>query len=135
MGLFDAITNVVKGQASGADGQNGLLDGIMSMVGQQSGGLGGLLQQFNDKGLGDVVSSWVGSGQNQEISASQIQEALGSEQIQELAGKLGLSSEQAAGGVAQALPQIIDKLTPDGNLPADDLLQQGLSLLKGKFFS
>jgi uncharacterized protein YidB (DUF937 family) len=97
----------------------------------QSGGLGGLLQSFQQGGLGDVVNSWVSTGQNLPISPEQIQSVLGGGKLQEIAAQLGVSTEQASGSLADLLPQVVDKLTPNGQVPeSGDLLAQGLDMLK-----
>jgi len=88
---------------------------------------------MKDGGLAHVVNSWISRGQNLPISAEQIQSVLGSEQIKSLAGKLGLSTDQVSSQLAGLLPQVIDKLTPNGTLPQGDLLSKGMELLKGKF--
>jgi uncharacterized protein YidB (DUF937 family) len=98
----------------------------------ETGGLGGLIETFKSKGLSDVISSWIGTGQNQPVSGEQIANALGDDKIREIAQKLGLSGADASSGLAELLPQLIDKLTPDGTVPEDGLLEQGLAILKGK---
>lgn len=134
MGLFDHIAGEAIGKLTGqGSGQSSLLDGVMDMLNNnQAGGIGGLVQSFKDKGLGDIVSSWIGTGSNLPISPEQIQQALGAEQVQQLAGKAGISPETASANLAEMLPNVIDKLTPNGQLPSGDLLNQGLSLLKSK---
>ena len=90
------------------------------------------MQQFHDKGLGSLVSSWVSTGQNLPISADQIQHALGSDQVKELAAKAGISPEAASSHLAQLLPMLVDKLTPNGQVPeTSSLLQSGMDMLKG----
>jgi uncharacterized protein YidB (DUF937 family) len=79
----------------------------------------GLSDKFSQGGLGDVFSSWVSTGQNLPINASQIQSVLGQEQIQALAGKIGIDPAKVSGLLAGNLPFIVDKLTPDGQLPTD----------------
>lgn len=134
MGLFDQITKGLGHKLSGGEGQNPLLETIMGLVNNpETGGLTGLVETFKSNGLGDVVSSWIGTGQNQPVSGEQIQQVLGDEQIEQIAQKTGTSKEEVAGGLATLLPGIIDKLTPGGTLPEGGLLQQGLSMLKGKF--
>ena len=137
MGLFDQVVGAIGG-ASGqqAEGDNALLSTVLQLVNNpQTGGLAGLVQSFQNGGLGEVVKSWVSTGQNLPISADQIQNALGSETVQNIAGKLGLNTEEVSGQLAELLPQVVDKLTPDGTIPeGGDLLTQGMSLLKGKFF-
>jgi uncharacterized protein YidB (DUF937 family) len=130
MGFLEDMAG--KGMQSMLSGSsNPLAAGVMQMITSQPGGLSGLVQQFHDKGLGSLVSSWVGTGQNLPISGEQIQHVLGSEQVKELAAKAGISPETASSHLAQLLPQLVDKLTPNGQIPAtSSLLESGLSLLK-----
>lgn len=126
MGLLDDIANKVV-----ADSANPLASHLMEMIHNQPGGLSGLLQNFHDKGLGELVTSWVGTGQNLPISADQIQHALGSEQVQQLAAKLGIPSAVVSSQLAQLLPTVVDKLTPNGQVPnQSSLLETGMTLLK-----
>jgi len=83
--------------------------------------------------LGDIVSSWVGTGANASVSGEQITNTLGADKIKEIAGKLGISDDQVSGGLAVLLPHIIDKLTPDGKVSDGGVLEQGLSSLLQKF--
>jgi len=115
---------------------NPLLSTIMQMINHQPGGLSGLVQQFHDKGLGSLVSSWVGTGQNLPISADQVQHVLGSEQVKQLAAQAGISPETASSHLTQLLPMLIDKLTPNGQVPepsssTSSMLEAGLDMLKG----
>ncbi|HMK42801.1 MAG TPA: YidB family protein [Dissulfurispiraceae bacterium] len=131
MGLMDLAGSLL----GGGDAKSQLAQAAMNLIGNQSeGGLAGLVKSFGEKGLGDVVSSWVGTGQNLPISADQITQALGADKISEIAGKLGVSKEDAASSLAGALPDVVDKLTPEGKIPDNDMLQQGLSMLKSKLF-
>ncbi len=126
MGLLDDIANKMA-----ADSANPLASHLMEMIHNQPGGLSGLLQNFHDKGLGELVTSWVGTGQNLPISADQIQHALGSEQVQQLAAKLGIPSGVVSSQLAQLLPTVVDKLTPSGEVPnQSSLLETGMTLLK-----
>jgi uncharacterized protein YidB (DUF937 family) len=110
---------------------NPLAAAVMQMISNQPGGLSGLVQQFHDKGLGGLVSSWVSTGQNLPISADQIQHVLGSEQVKELAAKAGISTDAAGSTLAQLLPALVDKLTPNGQIPeTSSLLESGLGMLK-----
>jgi uncharacterized protein YidB (DUF937 family) len=117
---------------------NPLAASAMQMINNQPGGLSGLVQQFHDKGLGGLVSSWVSTGQNLPISADQIQHVLGSERMKELAAKAGISPETVSSHLTQLLPMVIDKLTPNGQLPqaststsTSSMLEAGLDMLKG----
>jgi uncharacterized protein YidB (DUF937 family) len=134
MGLLDQITKALGNKVSDGEGQNPLLESILGMVNNpETGGLTGMVETFKSKGLGGVVASWISTGQNQPISSEQIQRVLGGEKIEWIADKIGASKEDVASGLAKLLPEVIDKLTPDGKIPEGGLLQQGLSMLKGKF--
>ena len=136
MGLLDQVVGAMAGGESGEQGN--LLQTVMQLINNpQPGGLAGLVQTFQQGGLGDIVNSWVSSGQNLPISAEQIQAVLGGSSLQGLASQLGMSPEQASGSLSQLLPQLVDQMTPNGQLPeGGDLLSQGLDLLKkGGLFS
>lgn len=136
MGLFDSVVGALAGGQSGGDSP--LLSIVMQLINNpQTGGLGGLVQSFQQGGLGNIVNSWVSTGQNLPISAEQIKAVLGGGQLQDIASQLGVSTEQASGGLADLLPQLVDKLTPNGQVPeGGDLLAQGLDMLKkGGLFS
>ena len=135
MGLLDMVTGALGG-AAGKGGNNQLMDVVTQMLSNngQQGGLAGLAKMFQDKGMGDQIASWIGTGQNQSISADQIKNVLGSGQLGQIASQLGMDEQKAAGGLADLLPQVVDKLTPGGQIPQGDLMEQGLALLKGKLF-
>ncbi len=129
MGLLDSVVGSLA--AGNGQGGNGLLDIVMQLVNNQPGGLAGLVQSFQQGGLGEVVNSWVSTGQNLPISADQIGAVLGGGQLQNIAAQLGVSPEQASGSLADLLPRVVDQLTPNGQLPqGGDLLAQGLDMLK-----
>ncbi|MGC2062585.1 MAG: YidB family protein [Thermodesulfovibrionales bacterium] len=135
MGLFDEVAGGLARQFFGGD-QNRLLESVTGLINNpQTGGLSGLVQMFKSKGLGDVIGSWVSTGNNLPVTADQLKQALGSDQIQEIATNAGVSQEEASNGLAVLLPEIIDKLTPDGKVPESDMLAQGLNMLKSKLFS
>lgn len=136
MGLLDELAEDVLSKMSGGEGsQTQILEFVMGLINNpETGGLGGFVENFKSKGLGNVIGSWIGSGENQSISREQIQHVFGGEQIQQLGQKLGLSGEELSGSLASLLPQLIDKLTPDGTVPQGGLLEQELGLLKGKLF-
>jgi len=116
MGLLDGLENQALSSMLGGN-SSPLAAGILQMIQNQPGGLAGLVQQFHNNGLGGVVSSWVGTGQNQAITADQIHQGLGSDVVKGLAAKAGISPDIAGGAIAQLLPGIIDKLTPSGQVP------------------
>ncbi len=130
MGLLDDLENkVVSRVMSGTI--NPLASQLLQMIQQQPGGLSGLVQNFHNKGLGGLVTSWVGTGQNMPISADQIQHVLGNTQVQQMAAKVGISPEAASSQLAPLLPTIVDKLTPNGQVPAQsNLMEMGMGLLK-----
>jgi uncharacterized protein YidB (DUF937 family) len=131
MSFLEDIASKELGSILG-NSSNPLASCVMQMINNQPGGLSGLVQQFHDKGLGGLVSSWVGTGQNLPISAEQIQHVLGSEQVKELAAKAGISPETASSHLAQLLPTLVDKLTPNGQVPeSSSLLESGLEMLTG----
>ena len=134
MGLLDSL-KAATGVAPAPETQSSLVSAVLSTLANQPGGIPGLVQQFQAKGLGGIISSWVSTGQNLPISAEQVQSALGSEQVEAIAAKAGISPEAAKSGLAQYLPQIVDHLTPNGEMPQGDLMSKGMEILKGKLFS
>jgi uncharacterized protein YidB (DUF937 family) len=127
MSLFDQLSSVLSGEHAG------LLGNVLDALGKErGGGLAGLVQAFQANGLGDVVSSWIGTGQNQSISASQIQSVLGSDAVKQLAAKMGLSPDAVSAKLAEVLQDAIDKLTPNGKLPEGGLLAGALTALRAK---
>jgi len=98
----------------------------------QLGGLEGLVKSFKEKGLENVISSWIGTGDNKAISGEQLQKVISGDSIKKIADKIGSTKEEASNLLAGMLPQLIDKLTPDGKLPEGNLLEKGMSLLKDK---
>jgi uncharacterized protein YidB (DUF937 family) len=110
----------------GGLGQGGLggllqggLGGLLGGGGILSSGLSDLLKQFQDKGQGDKVQSWVSTGQNQPIQPSEVENALGEERIAWLMQQTGLSREELLDGLSRELPDAVDKLTPQGRLPVE----------------
>ena len=128
MGLLDSILGAVTGKTDGSGGAAQLI-GVLGGLLAQSGGLQGLANKFAQNGQGNAFQSWVGMGENQPISSDQIQNVLGSEQVNALAAKMGIDPAQASNFLAEHLPKIVDKLTPEGKVdPAADH-QQGLAAL------
>jgi uncharacterized protein YidB (DUF937 family) len=134
MGLLDDLIKTGLSGVTGGGQQQGmsLATGILEMfAGQQTGGLQGLVKGFAQNGLGNVISSWVSTGPNLPVSAGQVQSALGNDAISSLAQRAGVAPEAASSILAQVLPGIIDKLTPEGKIPeSGNLLEQGLNILK-----
>ncbi|HST11049.1 MAG TPA: YidB family protein [Terriglobales bacterium] len=129
MSLIDDLGSKAANSMLG-DSSNPLATGLLHMINNSPGGLSGMLQSFHDKGLGGLVSSWVGTGQNLPISADQIQHVLGSDQVKGLAAKAGISPDMASNALSQLLPTLVDKLTPNGQVPQhSSLLETGMSIL------
>lgn len=132
MGLFDEVVGKLSGAGTGAGtgaGGQGMVASVLEMLSNRQGGISGLVEAFQQKGLGDVVSSWIGTGGNLPVSPEQIQQVLGNDQIQAFAQKAGASPEAASSQLAALLPGIVDKLTPSGEVPqGDDLMSAGMRL-------
>ena len=120
-------------QSSGAGGIGDLMRGGLGglLAGGAagsvlSGGLNDLLKQFQQKGHGDAVDSWVGTGPNKTIAPKELGQALGSDQVNALLAQTGMSREDLLGALSQYLPQVVDRLTPQGRLPTDQEAQRML---------
>ena len=128
MGLLDSLL----GAASGKNAQSGEANPLIAVLGgllAQSGGLQGLANKFSQSGQGNAFQSWVGMGENQPVSNDQIQNALGSEQVNAIATRMGVDPAIVSTFLAEYLPKIVDKLTPAGKIdPAADH-QQGLAAM------
>ena len=125
------ILNTVKSALGGGDKQGDLLSSVMGLLG--GGGLNNLISQFGSKGLGDVIGSWVGTGKNMPISADQLKNALGDDTVKNIASKLGIDSNAVTSQLSNLLPDVVDKLTPDGKVPEGDLMSKATDLLGGLF--
>ena len=108
-GLGDILGSILAGGAAGG--------GLGSVL---NGGLGDILKQLQENGQGDVADSWVGRGQNKQINPRDLEVALGRDKVKSLAEQAGLSDVQFMQGLAQGLPQVIDRMTPDGRLPTHE---------------
>ena len=134
MGVLDNLISEVSGSmGANAGAHQDLLQGVMGMV-SKSGGLAGLVTMFEQNGLGHLVQSWISTGQNLPISAAQITQVLGSGQLGQLAAKVGLTPQAASAGLAQLLPTLVDRLTPNGQIQqeAGGLLGKLAGILGGK---
>ncbi len=124
MGLLDNVIGALGANAPGGNGAADPLQAILGLLGQ-GGGLGGLMQQLQQGGLGDAVASWISTGPNQPVSADALGQALNSDAVAGFARQLGVNPQDALGTLAQMLPQVVDKLTPNGQLPQGDLGAMG----------
>jgi uncharacterized protein YidB (DUF937 family) len=129
---LSAILGSLTGGRGGGGG-NMLLQLALSML-QQNGGLGGILGKFRDAGMGAQADSWVSKGPNMNISADQLQQVFGPGAFGDIAAQLGMSQDQAGSTMSQMLPELINQLTPQGEVTADseNSIGEGLeSLVRG----
>ncbi|WP_328740305.1 YidB family protein [Streptomyces erythrochromogenes] len=137
--LGSLLGGLLGGGKSGSGGGGGdvlgaLLGALMGGGGgggQAAGGasnpLGGLMDMLTKSGLADQAQSWIGTGENKPVSGAQISEAVPDETLQKVAAQAGVTPEEAADRIAQSLPQAVDKLTPDGEIPSgslEDIIRQ-----------
>jgi uncharacterized protein YidB (DUF937 family) len=123
--------NASRAPGLGADG--GLLGTLGGMAGMGGtggmgglGGLGALLERFQQQGFGDQVQSWVGTGQNEPIPPDALSQVFGSDQLSQIAAQAGVSEDDARMGLSQLLPEVVNELTPQGQLPNPDQLRSTL---------
>jgi uncharacterized protein YidB (DUF937 family) len=126
MGLLDSVIGALSGIRSGG-GRGDMLQAILGLLADDGAGPGiqELMQRFRRNGLDDVVGSWVGPGDNLPISAQQLQGVLGEDTLAQLAQQLGLSQAATAERLSRMLPFVLDKLTPDGEVPGAGLGDMG----------
>ena len=141
MGMLDGLLGSLMGGNSGGGGSNPLLQIAMQMLANKGGGgtgggamdamggLGGIVSAFQKGGLGHLADSWVGSGDNLPVSGDQLTQVLGSDKIGQIASQLGMSQGDAAGGLAKILPDLINHVTPNGQMPANhSMVEDALSM-------
>jgi uncharacterized protein YidB (DUF937 family) len=130
MGLLDSVIGALgqsQGGQGGSGGQGDLLALVVGMLAQGGGGgaggvgLGDLIGRFQQGGLGDVIGSWVGTGQNLPVSPDQLGNVLGGDVLSQLTQKSGMSQGDLLGQLSQMLPQVVDQLTPQGQVPQGGL--------------
>jgi uncharacterized protein YidB (DUF937 family) len=132
-GLLGSVLGGMAGQQNQAQGGGQLLQMVLTML-QQNGGIEGLLAKMQQAGYGGQAQSWIGTGQNQPVPPDALSQIFGQGQLADIARQLGMSREDAAGGLAQALPDVVDRMTPEGRIPedTDDLVAQTLAKLRGQ---
>ena len=119
----------IAGRAIKGLGGEKLAGVVNSLLGARGTELTALLEKFNKGGLGELVQSWVGKGANKKLSAEQVKTVLGADTISGVASQLGTSEEVAASRLAGVLPQLVNKLTPEGEVPDQDTLAKRLAEL------
>jgi uncharacterized protein YidB (DUF937 family) len=124
----------VLGQLGGSGVASSALVALAFQVLQQNGGISGVVDKFRASGLGQHADSWVGTGANMPVSPDQVKDALGAGGLAQLASKVGISPEQASGGLAQLLPELVSQMTPSGQVPANhqDMISEALAMLSRK---
>ena len=118
MGILDTLTAMLSSRGAG-ELEAALIPVVLNEVlgkGDQ-GGLSAIVAKLQQAGFGDQVKSWIGNGQNLPISAQQLQEALGSDTVKQLAAKFGIPIDQLSTVLAQLLPPAVDRASPNGTLP------------------
>jgi uncharacterized protein YidB (DUF937 family) len=154
MGLLDAVlANLMGSMSSGSSAgasqsslsallntlgsgnqsqSSNLLGAAMSML-QQNGGLTGVLGMFRQNGMAQHADSWVGTGANMPITGDQVQQVFGDSSMSSVASQLGQSPGRASSLMAQLLPELINHLTPQGQIPGDheDIISNALGMLRG----
>ena len=126
MGLFDIVSKLTAGSTPGLGGNLALMQNVLQMLATDTpgGGLSSIVKGFEHQGLGNLVSSWVGTGQNLPISPEQLQRGLGSDRVRQLAQAAGVTEGKAASALSSLLPVVVDRLTPNGAVPHTDQLEQ-----------
>lgn len=129
MGLLDSLAGAALGKLGG---EQGAMAQVALDLFNQQGGIEGVLDKFKAGGLADQAASWIGKGENLPVTADQIASVLGSGTITDIASKMGMDSNDVSGKIAEYLPQIIDKMTPDGEVNANSgsLLTTILGMLR-----
>lgn len=121
----EKIGEYVKGLSNDPNSAaGGIIDSVKKTIGSSStatsitGGLGELVDHFTKSGAGKTAESWIGKGPNEPITDTQMEKTLGADLIDSLVKQTGLSREELLSRLSKTLPEAVDKLTPDGRLPA-----------------
>ena len=131
---FDQMAKNLKQTIGGPEAeQSKVVNGIIDVLFSRGPGLSGLIEKFKNKGMGSQASSWVSPGENIPVSPHQVEQVLGPELLQQIATKTGLPMEAVKQKLSAVLPPVVDQLTPEGAIPQEDILQQGLNFLRNKF--
>ena len=134
MGLLDNVMGKMGGQKGDGEGSEGSLQALTKMLGA-NGGVQGLMAKMSSNGLGQQVQSWVGHGENKPVSGAQVSQALDTDSLNKMAQETGSTPEKVSEDVAKVLPEVVNKATPDGQVPkqGDDPLSKGVDAIKGMF--
>ena len=129
MGFLEDMASQALGGGATNQGGGDMMSAVLGMI-NSHGGVGGLVQAFQNKGLGGLADSWVGTGPNLPATPDQVQAAVGSNAISDIAAKLGLPHSVVTDQLTALLPGIIDHLTPNGQVP-QGMGSIGLEMLQG----
>jgi len=132
MGLLDALLGGRKPASGGGGGDmSALIQAVLALLagGGRGGGLQALIRMFQDQGLGDLMSSWIGTGENLPVGADQLKRGLGPDLLSRIAEQAGMKPDDAASGLSELLPGLIDQLTPEGKVPDFDRLRRDMGSL------
>jgi uncharacterized protein YidB (DUF937 family) len=139
MGLLDNVMGKLGGKNGGesggsGEGGDGGLQALTKLL-SANGGVPGLMAKLSSNGLGRQVHSWVGTGENKPVSGTQVAQALDTDSLNKMAQETGTTPAKASEAVAQVLPEVVNKATPDGQVPkqGDDPLSKGVDAIKGMF--
>jgi uncharacterized protein YidB (DUF937 family) len=135
MGLLDDVIGAALGK-SGSGLSSPIAMALMALLASRMsasaqapqgslGGLGALIDRFRNNGFEDAINSWIGTGQNQAISPGQLRQALGQETVEDLSQRTGLPHGDLLSQLSNILPGVVDRLTPNGQLPSDAELLPG----------
>jgi uncharacterized protein YidB (DUF937 family) len=130
--VLDEILSQLTGKGTEQGAEPGLLQQVFAVINSKGGGLAGLVEAFHNKGLGDIAKSWVGTGENKPVSSGQLDSVFGRERLEELAKKAGFSPDAFKAKLSEYLPQVVDKLTPDGEVPDAGELEKELGIIPKK---
>ena len=108
MGLLDGVLGGIVGAEMAS-----VVNGVIA----KHGGLSGMVEQFKQQGFGETIKSWIGTGPNQAITPDQLHQVIGPDTMAQLAAKLGLTPEELSAKLSTVLPQVVDKMTPQGVVP------------------
>jgi uncharacterized protein YidB (DUF937 family) len=130
-GQGGGLGGMLGGLAGGGGGGGGMLGMLMPVVGSllAGGGLQKIMSGLEHQGAGAQASSWVGKGENQPVSGQQMKEAVGADQVAQIAEKLGVSHDQAAEVLAKLIPHVVDKASPDGAMPTQEAVDSTVGAL------
>jgi uncharacterized protein YidB (DUF937 family) len=129
-GQSGGLGSILSGVAGGG-GSSGMLGMLMPVVGGllAGGGLQKIMSGLEHQGAGAQASSWVSKGENQPVSGAQMKDAVGADQLEKVAEKLGLSHDQAADILAKVIPHVVDKASPDGVAPSQEAVDSTVGAL------